>query len=254
MSLHAWFTAGILLTAIFLANPAVAANPSPRFKAVGFDYFVIFNANSIVPEVEKVFPGKGLEFTTAWRIKQFDYCFLRSLTGDYADFSQITADSLDYAAAQMHLQLTSENRARLLNAFLNLTPWPDVIPALQRLRAAGVRIIALSNLTPAQLRANADHAGLTNLFDDFVATDMNHTFKPDPRAYELGIATLHLRKDEICFAAFGGWDAYGAKRFGYTTVWVNRFDLPEEKLGISPDLTTSKLDGLVDFILNPEHR
>jgi FMN phosphatase YigB (HAD superfamily) len=116
------------------------------------------------------------------------------------------------------------------------------------------RIIALSNLTPAQLRANADHAGLTNLFDDFVATDMNHTFKPDPRAYELGITTLHLRKDEICFAAFGGWDAYGAKRFGYTTVWVNRFDLPEEKLGTRPDLTTSKLDGLVDFILNPEHR
>jgi 2-haloacid dehalogenase len=253
MSLHSWFITGIVL-AMLLANDAVAANPAPRFKAVAFDYFVIFNANSIVPKVEKVFPGKGLEFTTAWRIKQFDSCFLRSITGDYQDFSQITADSLDYTAAQMHLQLTPETRTRLLSAFLNLTPWPDVIPALRQLKAAGVRIIALSNLTPAQLRANADHAGLTNLFDDFVATDVNRSFKPEPRAYELGMTTLHLEKDEICFAAFGGWDAYGAKRFGYTTVWVNRFNLPEEKLGTSPDLTTTNLDGLVNFILRPSPR
>jgi hypothetical protein len=43
------------------------AEPAPRFKAVAFDYFVIFDANSIVPEVEKAFPGKGAEFTRAWR-------------------------------------------------------------------------------------------------------------------------------------------------------------------------------------------
>jgi len=52
----------------------------PRFKAVAFDYFVIFDPNSVVPEVEKVFPGKGLEFTKAWRSKQFEYGFLRSIT------------------------------------------------------------------------------------------------------------------------------------------------------------------------------
>ena len=31
---------------------------APRFKAVAFDYFVIFDPNSVIPEVEKVFPGK----------------------------------------------------------------------------------------------------------------------------------------------------------------------------------------------------
>jgi 2-haloacid dehalogenase len=33
------------------------AHPAPRFKAVAFDYFVIFDANSVIPEVEKAFPG-----------------------------------------------------------------------------------------------------------------------------------------------------------------------------------------------------
>ena len=70
----------------------------PRFKAVAFDYFVIFDANSVIPEVEKAFPGKGAEFTRLWRTKQFEYCYLRTITGRFADFSSVTEDALVYAA------------------------------------------------------------------------------------------------------------------------------------------------------------
>ena len=64
-----------------LAAPAQAqAQQAPRFKAVAFDYFVIFDANSIVPEVEKAFPGKSAELTKLWRAKQFEYAFLRTVT------------------------------------------------------------------------------------------------------------------------------------------------------------------------------
>jgi hypothetical protein len=65
------------------------AQPAPRFKAVAFDYFVIFDANSIVPEVEMAFPGKSAEFTRIWRAKQFEYCYLRTITGRFADFSLV---------------------------------------------------------------------------------------------------------------------------------------------------------------------
>jgi 2-haloacid dehalogenase len=60
---------------------------------------------------------------------------------------------------------------------------------------------------------------------------------------------LGLRKEEIVFAAFGGWDAYGAKSFGYPTYWVNRFNLPVERLGIQADGTSGGFDGLVAFVL-----
>src|SRR5215467_6928404 len=100
-------------------------NPTPRFKAVAFDYFVIFDANSVIPEVEKVFPGKGVEFTKAWRSKQFEYSFLRSITNDYRDFFEITGDALDYTAESLHLPLSPDDRERLLQAYLHLKPWPD---------------------------------------------------------------------------------------------------------------------------------
>jgi 2-haloacid dehalogenase len=99
------------------------------------------------------------------------------------------------------------------------------------------------------LRANADNNGITSLFDELLSTEVNGTYKPDPLAYELAMKRLHLRKDEIVFAAFGGWDAYGAKSFGYPTYWVNRFNLPMENLGIAPDETSTNMDGLINFIL-----
>jgi 2-haloacid dehalogenase len=101
------------------------------------------------------------------------------------------------------------------------------------------------------LRANAEQAGITGLFDVLLSTEANGTYKPDPAAYELGMKTLKLKKKEIVFAAFGGWDAYGAKSFGYATYWVNRFNLPAEELGLKADATSTDMQGLLGFVLAP---
>ena len=134
-------------------------------------------------------------------------------------------------------------------AYLALKPWPDAIEALRTLKASGLRIITVANFSPKMLRANADRTGITDLFDDLLSTEVNGTYKPDARAYELGIKKLNLKKEEIVFAAFGGWDAYGAKSYGYTTYWVNRFNLPAEKLDVTADATSTDLAGLLEFVL-----
>lgn len=244
---HAFAPVAILIALSTPVRPSEAE--TPRIRAVAFDAFVIFNANSIEPEIEKIFPEKGEAFAAAWRARQFDYSFLHSITGEQEDFLKITGDALDYTAEQMHLALTPQTRAELMNAYLNLQPWPDAAAGLKRLREAGIRVILLSNFSPEMLRGNLDHAGMTGLFDAVVNTQTNGSFKPEPRAYALGMSTLRLRNDEIVFAAFGGWDAYGAKHFGYRTYWVNRFHLPQERLGAAPDATSAGMEGLVDFVL-----
>lgn len=238
----------LLLAALFTAA-ATGAHAAPRFKAVAFDYFVLFNANSVIPKVEKELPGKGAEFTLAWRARQFDYGFLRSITGRQEDFFKVTEDALVYTAEAMHLPLPPDVRARLLNAYLMLEPWPDTIDGLKKLKAAGVRIITIANFSPLMLKANAERAGIVDLFDELLSTEVNHSYKPEPRAYQLGIDHLGLKKEEIVFAAFGGWDAFGAKSFGYPTYWVNRFNLPVEKLGLEPDATSNDMAGLLRFVL-----
>jgi 2-haloacid dehalogenase len=228
-------------------EPIVAA-ARPRFKAVAFDYLVLFNPDSIVPDAEAILPGKGRELVYLWRTRQFEYSWLRSMTGRYVDFSALTEDALVYATRAMQVTLNAAQRQRLLDAYLHLSPWPDSASGLRRLRESGLRVITIANFSPVMVRSNAERAGMIGLFDALLSTDENHTYKPDPRAYQLGIDRLHLAKDEIVFAAFGGWDAAGAKAFGYPTVWVNRLNQPAEELGVSPDRTVANLDGLLDFV------
>lgn len=243
-----------LILCVTVLAGAAQAQAAPRFKAVAFDYFVIFNPNSVVPAVEKEFPGKGIEFTTAWRAKQFEYGFLRSIAGKHEEFFKVTEDALVYAAEAMKLPLPPDARQRLLGAYLSLELWPDSAAALRKLKAAGLRIITIANFSPRMLRANAEGAGIVDLFDELLSTEVNGTYKPDPRAYALGMKRLGLKKEEIVFAAFGGWDAYGAKSFGYPTYWVNRFGLPVEKLGVEADATSNDIAGLIRFIVGDEDR
>jgi hypothetical protein len=65
-----------------------------RFKAIAFDYFVLFNPDSVVSAVERIFPGKGRELTNLWRTRQFEYSWLRSITNRYGDFFAVTEEPL----------------------------------------------------------------------------------------------------------------------------------------------------------------
>ena len=232
------------------SQPPPGRDSRPRYRAVAFDYFVLFNPDSVVSVVDRVAPGKGREFTGIWRTRQFEYSWLRSITSRYADFSVVTRDAMAYAAHATHVELTARQQRQILDAYLHLAPWPDAADGLRRLRESNVRVITIANFSPSMLRANAENAGLTPLFDALVSTDANDTYKPDPRAYQLGVDQLQLAKQDIVFAAFGGWDAAGAKSFGYPTVWVNRFNQPPEELGVRPDRTVTGMDGLLDFVLN----
>jgi 2-haloacid dehalogenase len=241
----------IVLTNAHDSTAHVEGSSRKPFVAVAFDYLVLFNPDSVMAAVEQVSPGKGRDFINLWRTRQFEYCWLRSITNRYVDFSAVTEDALVYTANATKVELTVPQKRRLLDAYLHLTPWPDSAGALRRLRESGVRVMTITNFNPSMLRANAEHAGLTKFFDALVSTDANRTYKPDPRAYQLGVDRLKVDKGDIVFAAFAGWDAAGAKAFGYPTVWVNRFNQPPEELGVRPDRTVTDLNGLLDFVLNP---
>jgi 2-haloacid dehalogenase len=200
---------------------------------------------------ETLFPGKGTELGNAWRTRQFEYQWLRALGGQYADFSRTTEDALVFAARQLQLDLTPDKRAQLMAAYAKLTAWPDVAPALHALKDGGIRLALLSNMTAAMLEAGIENAGLDGLFEHVLSTDRIRTYKPDPRAYRMGVDALKLPREEIVFAAFAGWDVAGAKWFGYPTVWVNRAGSPAEELGVVPDAAGRDLGTLVRFVRPP---
>jgi 2-haloacid dehalogenase len=217
-------------------------------RAIAFDAFPILDPRPIFALTEKLFPDKGAELAAAWRTRQFEYTWLRTLSHRYVDFRHVTEDALVVSAKVLKLDLTTNQRASLMDAYLAIRCWPDAPAALRTLKEKGIRLAFLSNMTREMLDAGIRNSGLEEIFEYVLSTDRVAVFKPDPRAYQMGVDAFGLKREEILFAAFAGWDAVGAKAFGYPTFWVNRQKQPAEELGAAPDLSGENLDDLVRYL------
>jgi len=120
---------------------------------------------------------------------------------------------------------------------------------LQLLKDAAIRLAFLSDATPKILDAGIKNSGLEGVFEHVLSTDQIKTYKPDLRAYRMVIDSSGLKREEILFVPFAGWDAAaGAKSFGYTIFWVNRLNLSAKKLGVVADAAGQNLTDLVTFM------
>ena len=217
---------------------------NPPLRALVFDaYGTLFNVHSVIASCEVLFPGKGIALSQLWRTKQLEYSWLRSLMGRYVDFNQVTRESLQYACESLGLSYSQSVLATLDNAYRTLALFDDTRGALQQLRRQqpAPKLAILSNGAADMLDAVVSHNGLSELLDAVISVDEVKIFKPDPRVYQLACDRLGLNRDQIGFVSSNGWDAAGAKAFGFTTFWVNRAASPVEALGVIPDRTLKSL-------------
>lgn len=215
---------------------------SPR--AFVFDaYGTLFDVHSVVTLAEEFAPRQGAVLSQLWRTKQLEYTWLSSLmrSPGYArdDFSTLTARALDYAVAQLMVPLTAEQRQQLLDAYRALSPFPDATDALALL-APRPRWI-LSNGTLAMLEPLVASSSLAPHIDGILSVDGADVYKPAPGVYQLAVDRLQLAPADIAFVSSNGWDAAGAKVFGFTTFWINRYGLPVERHAPEPDFVVGSL-------------
>jgi len=240
--------AGITVGTFIRPTPLHAVETRGEVRAVAFDAFPIFDPRPIFELADELFPGKGAELGKAWRTQQFEYTWLRTAANQYANFWQVTGDALNFAARSLKLDLATEKRERLMNAYLKLKPWPDVPDAMRKLKASGLRLALLSNFTRGMLDAGLKNSGVADAFEYILSTDQVKQFKPAASAYQMAVNAFGRPKEQIVFAAFAGWDASGAKWFGFPTVWVNRSNAPFEELAAAPDAVCPNMMGLLEFV------
>ena len=239
----------LALTVGALAAPRVLAETmAPRWRAIALDGLVVFDTRRVQTVAEERLPGRGAALVTAWRSRQFEYQWLRTTGEQYADFLSVTSDSLEFAARSLGVELSPETRAALMDVYVTLDAWPDAAPALRMLRESGLQLAFLSNMTATMLKDGIARAGLGGLFDHVLSTDTVRAFKPAPRAYAIGPRALRLPTESILFVASAGWDAAGARWFGYPTYWVNRSAAPPEHLGPHADGVGPDLGSLVEYV------
>jgi len=250
MGLVTLLGAQVLSTATRAAPAFPTPTPGPRrrpIRGICFDLFTIFDPRSVARAADAIAPKRGLELWSVWKTRQFEYAWLRAAAGKYRDFEAVTSEALSYAARELKLTMTVDQRRQLVDSYSELEPWPDARRALSAWKQAGLKLAPLANYSPKMLRRLLERTQLDSLFDVQISTDLARTYKPDPRAYALGPALLGLPREQLAFAAFGGWDAAGSQWFGFPTFWVNRLGVTAEEL-VTPDATGPDFSALARWI------
>jgi 2-haloacid dehalogenase len=91
-----------------------------RTKALAFNGFPVYDPRPVFALAGELFPGRGADLSSGWRIRQFENTWLRVASQHYADFWQVTQDALVFAANRPRLELTTERREKLMAACLKL--------------------------------------------------------------------------------------------------------------------------------------
>ena len=216
-----------------------------EISALVFDaYGTLFDVHSVTRLAESLFPGKGAALSGAWRSKQLEYTWLRSLMGRYEDFSRVTRSALEWSLESLRIEADENALRALTDEYRRLAPFPEVRGVIESLSQARPLAI-LSNGHPEMLEAVVDHNGLRPFFrGGILSVHPAHVFKPHASVYRIAEEVLGVPRTMMGFVSSNGWDAAGAKAFGLRAFWVNRGGAPIERLGVRPDAVVADLSEL----------
>lgn len=102
---------------------------------------------------------------------------------------------------------------------------PDVVPALEALRARRLKLVVVSNAN-GTLRAHMNRLGLTARFDHVLDSADEGVEKPDPRFFEIALRRSGARKETTIHVGDLYYvDVIGARNAGLRGVLLDEADL-----------------------------
>jgi 2-haloacid dehalogenase len=138
----------------------------------------------------------------------------------WADIDTLHRRILDGLLPRFGLQgLAPGEVARLNLVWHRLTPWPDAVGGLNRLKCR-YPIATLSNGNVALLVNMARNAGLP--WDCVLSGELIQRYKPDPAVYQMAARLLGIAPAQLMLVAAHPGDLAGAQRAGLRTAYVPR--------------------------------
>jgi len=203
-----------------------AATVSP--KALVFDTFgtVVDWRSSVAGEVASLARTKGLKvdaekFADAWRAG-YAPSMNRVRSGElpWTKLDVLHRMILETIVGNFGLAGLSEAEKSTLNrAWHRLTPWPDAVAGLTRLKKKFI-IAPLSNGNISLMTDLAKHSGLP--WDCILGAELARHYKPDREVYQSAADFLDLKPAEVMMVAAHLGDLHAAKGVGLPTAFVAR--------------------------------
>lgn len=166
-----------------------------------------------------------LAFADAWRGEyQGAMEAVRSGQLPYTRLDALHRRNLDLVLARLPwgARVDEARRQRLNTAWHRLDAWPEVGPALQRLRAGGYLLAPCSNGNISLMARLARHNGWH--WDAILGAEIAQDYKPKPGVYLAAAAALDLAPAQVLMVAAHGSDLLAAAAAGLATAFIARPD------------------------------
>ena len=190
----------------------------------------------VTPFLEKKgWTGKPNSFVTWWRRTHFENSMIDALCDrGHTPYRQIGHRAVSYVMDRCGIAYTQDEVRWLVARIEALKPFPDVIPALERLRGAGHKLAILSNGDRDMLDAAAPHIGFR--FDRVISVQEAGYFKPHWKTYAKAEELVGEDRASCLFVANHAFDCIGAKAYGMRAGFVDRRKRPFGETPHQPDI------------------
>jgi 2-haloacid dehalogenase len=201
---------------------------------------------AVTPFLEaKGFKGRPHQFVTWWRRTHFEDSMIDALCDrGHTPYRQIGHRAVSLVMQRSGIEFGPEDVEWLVERIVELTPFPDVVVALERLRRRGYRLAILSNGDRDMLEAARPHIGFP--FDATLSVQDAGYFKPHWRTYAMACERLEVDRSEVLFVANHPFDCVGAKAFGMRSCYVNRRGRAFGESPHQPDLVVEDFERLAE--------
>lgn len=180
----------------------------------------------------------------------------------YEDFGTVTKKSLLHTLTEHQVEIRQEVVDLVMEAYDNLSTFPDVVPALRSLKdTPDVECVVFSNgsqkMINNSINSSKDLKPVSSAFSQLVSVDHMRSFKPNPEVYRYLAQCVDMagQESQLWLVSSNPFDVVGARAVGMNAAWVDRTGNGwQDKLGLEPTKIVHDLGGLIELVSSLKDR
>jgi 2-haloacid dehalogenase len=210
----------------------------------------LIDVEALGPLFERLFGDRRI--LREWLGHLFLYSMTVTLSGVYEQFFTLGQGLLRMVGDIHGVKVEPSDVDELRTRMLTMPAHPDVEPGLEQLKAAGFRMVTLTNSPPNPNGPSPlEHAGLARFFERQFSVETMRAFKPSPHVYHVVVQELGVPPSACCMISAHVWDTVGAQSVGFTAGLITRpgnAPLPIQSLP-QPNVIAPDLPGLATQLI-----
>jgi 2-haloacid dehalogenase len=191
--------------------------------------------------------GLGDHLAKLWFASLLRDGFALTASGDLELFGVLGREALRGLLSGEDLDRSLDDAVEhVMAGFAALGVHEDVPEGVRALRAAGLRLVTLTNGSTDVADRLFTQAGIRDEFERLISVEEAGVWKPAPDSYRYASRICDIPLEDMLLVAVHPWDIHGAARAGMHTAWVNRTNAPYPAYFQPPAMTASSLNVLAD--------